>query len=189
MMVVADIFHKYNALLFTKAKAGALVIVSVFLCGGLFLSLSSAFFLKEYLVPSAFSLSLAAKLLLVYFSITLLFAVGLSQAGFAVIPLLSLLMGITVSFLLYTGNNGDSLQFIFGDLPYGALLMLSTVIYGAFQLKTSWRFFAGVDSAEVLDVLQLNIKLYYFTLAVFALLTCVISGLGYIIPFVYRSLF
>lgn len=188
MVMITDYFRSFSSLLFSKAKVGGMIIVSACLCAGIFISLSSALYLKEILESAAFSLSLAGRILLIYFTITVLFASGLSQAGFAVIPLLSVLMGIAVSFVLYTGKNGSAVTFIFSDIPFAALLMLAVVIYGAFQLKTSWQFFAGFDSLEVLDTLQSNIKLYYFTLAVFALMTAVISGLGYIIPFVYRSL-
>ena len=188
MVMITDYFCSFSSLLFSKAKAGSMIIISAYLCAGIFISLSSALYLREFLESAAFSLSLAGRILLIYFTITVLFASGLSQAGFAVIPLLSLLMGIVVSFILYTGKNGSVVTFIFSDISFAALLMLTVISYGAYQLKTSWQFFTGFDSVEVLDTLQLNIKLYYFTLAVFALMTAVISGLGYIIPFLYRSL-
>lgn len=189
MMMVSEIYRKYSSKLFERARAGGMFIVSLFICCGLFLSLSSAFFLRDHLLPGAHSLSFTGRLLLIYFSLTILFAVGLSQAGFAVIPIMSLFMGLTASFVLYTGINGDAVDFIFRDLPFVALLLVSFVVYGANQLKTSWLFFSGNDCPDVLDTLQQNIKLYYFTLTVFALMTAVISGLGYLIPFLYRSLF
>jgi len=188
MRSVKRIICEFSSKLISKEKFFFLVFVSLFLYSGLFLSLHIAGKYPHFIAGAVFDLSFPWKLILIYFGITLIFALGLSQAGFVVIPLLALLTGFSVSFLVLGGINAGTYPLLLNILPFVALLMACITIYGAAQMNYSWNLFCSGKELESLSALQENIKLYYFTIAFFALLAAVIAGFGFFISFVFRSL-